>query len=165
MRKTVRALGNTTRTTTARTMSDMRKCPSQLLGCDVPDTSWDVAGLPFSIGSLGLRSARRVSPAAHWATWADCLHTVQSKHPSAGEQITAALTDHVHGHHLQTAVASKERLLDVLLGPTCKEGHSRGRMSWNMPGAKKHGWQRGAAQKLEDCFVSGALSCGAPFPI
>ena len=25
------------------------------------------------------------------------------------------------------------------------------------PGAKEHGWQRGAAQKLEDCFVSGAL--------
>ena len=39
----------------------VRKCLSQILGCDVPDTSWDVAELPFSNGSLGLRSARRES--------------------------------------------------------------------------------------------------------
>ena len=32
---------------------------------------------------------------------------------SHGEQITAALTDPVQGQHLQAAVASRDRLLDV----------------------------------------------------
>ena len=35
----------------------LRECLSEILGCEVPDTSWEVANLPFSIGILGLRSA------------------------------------------------------------------------------------------------------------
>ena len=54
-----------------------------------------------------LPSARRLtSPAAFWASWADCLHTV----------MTTALADNSPGHHLQAAVACKERLLDVGFG-------------------------------------------------
>ena len=141
----------------------MRRCLCKLLGCDAPDTSWDVAGLPLSIGGFGLRSARRVSPAAYWASWVDCLHTIQSRHPPIGEQVTAALTDPVKGQHLQAAVASRDRLLDVgFEAPPWADLQSGAQPRQNdledaEPGAKKHGWQHGAAQKLEDCFVSGAL--------
>ena len=41
----------------------LRECLSEILGCEVPDTSWEVANLPFSIGGLGLRSAPRLSTA------------------------------------------------------------------------------------------------------
>ena len=74
-----------------------------------------------------------------------------------------ALTDHVHGQHLQATVASRERLLDVGFEVFVWADLQRGaQQRQNVledaePGAKKHGWQRGAAQKLEDCIVSGAL--------
>ena len=47
------------------------------------------------LGASVFVATRRVSPAAYWASWADCLHTIQSRHPSIGEQMTAAQTNHV----------------------------------------------------------------------
>ena len=46
----------------------MRHCLSRLLESDIPDTSWEVANLPFSIGGLGLRKGSRISAAAYWAS-------------------------------------------------------------------------------------------------
>ena len=124
----------------------MRRCLSQLLGCDVSDTSWDVAELLFSVGGLGLRSARRVSPAAYWA---DSLRTV-----------TAALTDQVHGHHLQAAVASRQRLLDVGFGPTCKQGHSPGRMILKMPSLVRRNTDGNVELLRNWRIASSVVHCG-----
>ena len=135
-----------------------RECLSEILGCEVPDTSWEVANVLFSIGGSGLWSAPRLSTAACWASWADCLHTVQLRHPQVGEMITTALTDNARGHHLQAAVMCRERLLDVGFEAPSWVDLQRGaqprqnELDDAEPGIKKHGWQFGATQKVEDCL-------------
>ena len=43
----------------------------------------------------GLANAQRLSPTVDWASWANCLYTVQSRHPQAGEMMRrASLTTH-----------------------------------------------------------------------
>ena len=51
--------------------------------------------------------------AAHWTNWADCLHTVNLRHPILVDWIEAALSRGEAGQHLQTAVRCREQLLDV----------------------------------------------------
>ena len=60
----------------------------------------DLASLPCRLGGLGLRSATRGAPAAHWASWADSLPMVdsatlrlqtQSCWPSFGEEVEFTL--------------------------------------------------------------------------
>ena len=46
----------------------------RLVGIESDSLTGDMALLPLSFGGLGLRSPVRTSPAAHWASWADCLH-------------------------------------------------------------------------------------------
>ena len=79
----------------------LRGCLSEILGCEVPNTSWEVANLPFSIRGVGLRSAPRLSTAAYWASWADCLHTAQLRHPQVCEMMTTAPTDTAPGRKQQ----------------------------------------------------------------
>ena len=62
---------------------------------------------------VGLRNSSRVSPAAYWASWADCLHTVHLRHPVLGDQIEAALSWGEPAQHLQAAARCREQLLDV----------------------------------------------------
>ena len=105
---------------------------------------------PILTGGLGLRSARRVSLIAYWASWADCVHTVQPRHPVVGEEITAALSDNAHGHHLHASVASRERLMDAGFEAPPWEDLQRGvqpgqnELGDAAPCVKKHGWQFGA---------------------
>ena len=51
----------------------------------------DQARLPLWEGGLGLRSAQRTQPAAHWASWADAIKMVKDRHPSVVELIVSAL--------------------------------------------------------------------------
>ena len=122
----------------------MRRCFSRLLESDIPDTSWEVANLPFSIGGLGLRKGSRISVAAYWASWADCLHTVQTQHPVLGVQISAALSQGGIGQHMEAAATCRERLLDVSVKAPLWEDVARGA-------------QPVATQKVEDRFLSGAM--------
>ena len=90
----------------------MRRCKSQLLDVEIPDESWAVASLPLSIGGLGLRNASRMSTPACWASWADCLHTVQQRHLVV--VIRSPLRCHVaRGRCLDAAARCRERPLDV----------------------------------------------------
>ena len=95
--------------------------------------------------------------------WEDCLHTGQLRHPQVGEMMTTALTDNAPGHHLQAAVTCRERLLDVGFEAPSWVDLQRGaqprqnELDDAEPGIKKHGWQFGATQKVEDCFLSGAM--------
>ena len=50
-----------------------------------------VAAVPMRMGGLGLRSARRMVPAAHWASWADALALIEGRLPECAEVITATL--------------------------------------------------------------------------
>ena len=54
------------------------RCLQRLVGIEGDSLTKDMASLPLCFGGLGLRSAVRTSPVAHWASWADCLPTIQS---------------------------------------------------------------------------------------
>ena len=54
-----------------------------------------------------------MSTPAYWASWADCLHTVQQRHPAVGDQISSALSRGAPGRYLDVAASCRERLLEV----------------------------------------------------
>ena len=55
-----------------------------------PDTR-SAANLPLVHGGVGLRSACRVSVAACWASWADCLPMMYARHPHVAERFIVQL--------------------------------------------------------------------------
>ena len=50
-----------------------------------------IATLPMRLGGLGLRSARRTSASAYWASWADALPMINARVPSMAEHIVECL--------------------------------------------------------------------------
>ena len=67
-------------------------CLRQILGTpNAPATAHILSALAFSAGGLGLTSALRVRPAAHWASWADSLRMVRQRHPAIAERMVAGL--------------------------------------------------------------------------
>ena len=148
----------------------MRRCMSQLLDVEILDESWAVVSLPLSIGGLGLRNASQMSTLVYWASWADCLCTVQQRYPAVGDQISSALSRGAPGRYLDAAASCRERLLDVSFELPPWEDLQRGALPRQHelddaePGVKRHGWQFGASQKVDDCFLSGALWPGLSLP-
>ena len=65
------------------------ECLTRILGADISLESWEVANL-LSLGGLGLRSPPRVSKAAYWSSWADCVQTTAKRQPAVAEQLVAA---------------------------------------------------------------------------
>ena len=53
----------------------------------------DLSSVPLSLGGLGLRGAIRTRVSAYWASWADTLPMVQSRHP----QIADIMVYHFEG--------------------------------------------------------------------
>ena len=60
----------------------MWRCLCRILRIDVVQEEHirSAAGMPLVLGGLGLRSAVRLSRSAFWASWADCLPMVLSRH-------------------------------------------------------------------------------------
>ena len=77
--------------------ASLKECLTRILGADISPESWEVANLPLSLGGLGLRSAPRVSKAAYWSSWADCVQTTAKRQPTVAEQLVAALTNREPG--------------------------------------------------------------------
>ena len=57
----------------------------------------EIATLPMRLRGLGLRSTRRTSPAAHWASWADALHMVSQRLPGMAKDVVAQLNEESDG--------------------------------------------------------------------
>ena len=77
--------------------------------------SWPV--FPCTSG-LGLRSATRVAYAAHWGSWADCLHTVAQHENIAHTMAEALSSPPVDAVHIGT-VASRRKL--ATMGYDCPD--------------------------------------------
>ena len=63
-----------------------------------PFLFWDVVGLPFSRGGLGLRSAVLTTNAACWSSWADSLQMIQARSCTncpTGTQLVSTLPQRV----------------------------------------------------------------------
>ena len=72
------------------------------------------------MGRLGLRSAARVACAAHWGSWADCLHTVAQRHENIAHTMAEALSSPpVDAVHIGGAVASRRQL--AMIGYDCPD--------------------------------------------
>lgn len=50
-----------------------------------------IAMLPTRMGGLGLRSGTRLSVAAYWASWADCLPMIVARNPGIATKILSSL--------------------------------------------------------------------------
>ena len=60
---------------------------------NAPPEAHVIATLALSAGGLGLVSAVRVRPAAHWASWADSFRMIRQRHPLIARLIIAGLED------------------------------------------------------------------------
>ena len=61
------------------------------LGDPILDAARLVAFLPVVQGGLGLRSSALLSPAAHWAAWADVLPIVVERVPDLADRVLQEL--------------------------------------------------------------------------
>ena len=89
------------------------RCFSSILrvtDATTPGLSKVIASLPLSRGGLGLRSAARLRSAAHWGSWADCLHMVKARRPMISGMMVRALVTADRSPTIQ-AVLSCERTL------------------------------------------------------
>ena len=71
---------------------ELTECLARILHSEVPAAEQEIAQLPFRHGGLGLRSARRMAPAAYWASWADCLSQIHARAPAVCDRLLADLT-------------------------------------------------------------------------
>ena len=135
--------------------------------------TWERASLPLHMGGLGLRSACRSAPAAHWGSWVDCLHTISNRHAQLSSPSFSAV--HLRGAtmsraspsfsavHLRGATMSRASLAgDGFVCPewtSLVEGLRRQQPALGEvdPGQPTHGWQFFAAQAAEKHFRSATL--------
>ena len=68
------------------------------------------ASLPLCEGGLGLRSAVRSRPAAHWASWADALKMIKQRHPGVANMIISSLARHEKCSSIQSLLMCVDAL-------------------------------------------------------
>ena len=71
-----------------------------------------IATLPMRLGGLGLRSARRMAPAAFWASWADAMPMLSERLPSLTDQIIEHLENGGVGCHCLPELTESTLRLD-----------------------------------------------------
>ena len=140
----------------------------RLLGCadisDMPAEAITQARLPPRLGGLGLRDCKRTSPAAYWASFADCLPHLCARFPRYGALLADRFAaDPGDGSSLQDVpslaeVQAARRVLEtegtplpdfnaLAMGarpedPLDEEGDDRSEF--------RHGWQRLASRRREE---------------
>ena len=74
----------------------------------------EIAALPFRLGGLSLRSARRTAPAAWWASWVDAFGTIAKRQPGLARRLIAEL-DRADGPTAQCLkdVVASHRVLEA----------------------------------------------------
>ena len=72
------------------------RCMRSILGVEgAPENAQVVSQLPFALGGLSLMSAVRSRVAAHWSSWADCVHMIKQRHPQVAETLIMGILRHV----------------------------------------------------------------------
>ena len=86
------------------------RCFTRLLGISGVGETQDWASLPFQMGGCGLRSATGIRVSAHWASWADSLRMINSRHPGVVATMVRCLVGPTDSRHF-SAVASCRAVL------------------------------------------------------
>ena len=79
------------------------QCFTQLLGISGVGETQDWASLPFQMGGCGLRSATGIRVPAHWASWADSLRMIHSRHPGVAATMVRCLVGPTDSRHFSAA--------------------------------------------------------------
>ena len=129
------------------------------------EDAYRLATLPMRMGGLGLRSATRMAPAAHWASWADALHMVHERLPALAQSTVI---------QLEEAEEAAACLGELRAAATCLDRHGfLGRPGWvdlqmgvrpppvdeSEPGEWAHGWQHYASSASEYHYRKSVVMC------
>ena len=124
----------------------------------------DLSSLPLSLGGLGLRSATRTRVSAYWASWADTLPMVQSRHPQIADIMVYQLEGVTESPCMGAASSAAAELdeLDDLVVPRWSELAAGARPpsrepEYHEPGAPRQGWQHEAAVCVERRYRDDSL--------
>ena len=116
-----------------------------------------IAFLPVVHGGLGLRPSALLSPAAHWAAWADVVPIIAERAPASGSRVLQELeSDASPIRSVQQAVAAEAVVTGpgFRVKPTWRElvagvrPPERDQEYGDEPGQWPHGWQFHAALGL-----------------
>ena len=124
------------------------QCFTQLLGISGVGETQDWARLPFQMGGCGLRSATRIRVPAHWASWADSLRMIHSRHPGVAATMVRCLVGPTDSRHFSSAASCRAVLRE--------SGFDAPEWEAFIPGAlavPEQGWQHDASLVMEQRFV------------
>ena len=133
-------------------------CLRNILGVtlDTNPSVRDIATMLLSLGGMGLRNAVRTSPAAFWASWADCLSMVRERHPEIATTILRRMGDPMAPPTLVAARTVAGQLVGVAgFDPPSWEALADGQRpplrdpDDSEPGDFRHGWQHEASSRVE----------------
>ena len=117
--------------------------------------------MPLRHGGLGLRSAQRIHPAAHWASWADALAMIQQRHPAIVDTIVGALENNAESVSIRCLLDCVRKLaetgFEVPDWTDLAEGKVPGDEGEDDPCQPKIGWQKRAANSVEERFFSNTV--------
>ena len=105
-------------------------------------------------GGIGLRSARRSQPAAHWASWADALKMVKERHPIVADTILGALESGAETNSIQAILKCSQILCDAGFESPAWGELAEGRVPEAVeeeedPCQPRFGWQQKASSAIE----------------
>ena len=86
------------------------RCFTQLLGISCVGETQDWANLPFQMGGCGLRTATRIRVSAHWASWADSLRMIHSRHPRVAATMVRCLVGPTDSRHFSASASCRSVL-------------------------------------------------------
>ena len=138
------------------------RCFRQILKLSPDHRVEEVASLPPRHGGLGLRSAQRIHPAAHWASWADALAMIQQRHPASVDTIVGVLENNAESVSIRCLLDCVRKLaetgFEVPDWTDLAEGKVPGDEGEDDPCQPKIGWQKRAANSIEERFFSNTVS-------
>ena len=133
------------------------RCLQALLGIEgAPDLARMLSNLPLSRGGLGLSCAARSTVAAHWSSWADCVHMIKQRHPEVAEIMLTGI-DHEVAPCFQAVRDCADTLREAgLVMPTWRvlADTPPTRDLQAEPAEPQFGWQHRAASCLEEQFLT-----------
>ena len=143
-------------------------CRILRVSSEVGVTSQQIASLTLSVGGLGLHSAVLVRHAAHWSSWADCVHMVNKRHPQICRSILMSIITDDPPHHIEGVTISEAALRLSGFHPPSWEELAEGLRPGNVSSKMRTQprcccWQKLTAESLELDFWENVLM--PPFPV
>ena len=130
------------------------QCLCRILSVHVDCGAQEQSSLPlWEKSGIGLQSACRTAPAAHWASWADALKMIRDRHPAVVDIILDALRRPEESMTIRTVecaavlgeLVSSAHLGRIYLAEGRSPGESREEED---PSQTRVGWQQQAATSI-----------------